>query len=98
MKTRLHVIAMVLFALCFLYDLVVWGSVRSLPEVGPGIADSARREAPLATAYITLGEALDSAVPFFQDYGAERLNAFDIDDEFLAHGGQIGSPDACPGR
>jgi hypothetical protein len=75
MKTRLHVIAMVLFALCFLYNLVVWGSVRSLPEVGPGIADSARREAPLATAYITLGEALDSSVPVFQDYGAERLTS-----------------------
>ncbi|MGH8172701.1 MAG: hypothetical protein ACREPX_06115 [Rhodanobacteraceae bacterium] len=75
MKYRPHVIAMILFVLCFLYDLVVWGSVRSIPEVGPGIADSARREAPLATAYITLGEVLDSTVPFFRDFGAERLTS-----------------------
>lgn len=77
MKNRLHVIALVLFVLCFLYDLIVWGSVRSIPDVGPGIADSARREAPLATAYITLGEMLDSVVPALESYGADRLsNAF----------------------
>ena len=32
MKNRLHLIALFLFALCFLYDLVVWGSVESVPE------------------------------------------------------------------
>ena len=75
MKNRLHVIALVLFVLCFLYNLVVWGSVRVLPEVGPSIADSARREAPLATTYITLGDILDSAVPSLQAFGSERLTA-----------------------
>lgn len=75
MKYRPHVIAMILFALCFGYDLILWGSVRSIPDVGPGIAESARREAPLATAYITLGEPIDNAVPFLKDYGSERLTS-----------------------
>jgi hypothetical protein len=74
MKNRLHLIALVLFVLCFLYDLVVWGSVSALPDVGPSIADSARREAPLAATYITLGETLDSAVPSLQAFGAGRLS------------------------
>jgi len=73
MKFRAHVVALVLFAVCFLYDLVVWGSVSALPEVGEGIADSARREAPLATTYIALGDMLDSAVPALRDYGSARL-------------------------
>jgi len=73
MKSRLHVIALVLFVLCLLYDLVVWGSVRVLPDVGPGIAESARREAPLAATYITLGDLIDSAVPSLQAFGSDRL-------------------------
>jgi hypothetical protein len=73
MKNRLHIVALVLFVLCFLYDLVVWGAVRSLPDVGPGIADSARREAPLATTYIAIGGPLDSAVPSLQAFGSARL-------------------------
>lgn len=75
MKNRLHLIVLVLFVLCFLYDLVVWGSVPALPDVGPGIADSARREAPLATTYIALGGVIDSAVPSLQAFGAARLTA-----------------------
>ena len=63
MKFRLHVIAGVLFALCFLYDVVVWGSVYALPDVGTRIADSARREAPLATTYIAVGNMVDSMSP-----------------------------------
>ena len=73
MKSRLHLIALFLFALCFLYDLVVWGSVESVPEVGAGIADSARREAPLAATYIALGGMLDSAVPSLQQFGSYRI-------------------------
>ena len=73
MKSQLHVIAMVLFAICFLYDIVVWGGVLSLPEVGPGIADSAHREAPLATTYIAIGTPLDAAFPSLRDYGTARL-------------------------
>ena len=73
MKFRLHVIAVVLFAICFFYDLVVWGGVSALPDVGEGIADSARREAPLAATYIAIGDVLDSAVPSLRDYGSARL-------------------------
>jgi hypothetical protein len=73
MKSQLHVIALVLFAICFLYDLVVWGGVPALPDVGTGIADSAHREAPLATAYIAIGTPLDAAVAPLRDYGTARL-------------------------
>jgi len=73
MKNRLHVIALVLFAFCLFYDIVVWGSVYALSEVGPGIADSARREAPLATTYIVLGNIVDSWAPPLRDYGSQRL-------------------------
>jgi len=68
MKSQLHVIAMVLFAICFLYDIVVWGGVPALPKVGGHIADSARREAPIAATYIAIGSPLDSAVPSLGDY------------------------------
>lgn len=73
MKSHLHVIAAVLFAVCFLYDLVVWGGVNQLPEVGPGISDSAHREAPLAATYIVLGGMLDAALPSLGRFGADRL-------------------------
>ena len=72
MKSQLHAIAMVLFAICFLYDIVVWGGVTSLPGVGPGIADSARRDAPLATTYIAIGTPLDEALPSLGDYATAR--------------------------
>jgi len=68
MKSQLHVIAMVLFAICFLYDIVVWGGVPALPKVGGHIADSAHREAPIAATYIALGSPLDAAAPSLGDY------------------------------
>jgi len=73
MKSHLHAIAMVLFAICFLYDIVVWGGVMGLPDVGAGIADSAHREAPLATTYIAIGTPLDEAMPSLRDYATARL-------------------------
>jgi hypothetical protein len=73
MKSRLHVLALVSFAICFLYDIIVWGGVSSLPIVGPGIADSAHREAPIATAYIAIGTPLDAAVPSLGDFANARL-------------------------
>ena len=73
MKSQLHVIAIVLFAICFLYDIVIWGGVTSLPAVGVGIADSAHREAPLATTYIAIGTPLDEAMPSLRDYATARL-------------------------
>lgn len=80
MKFRLHVIALLLFAVTFLYDLVVWGGVHALPDVGDSIAQSAEREAPLATTYIAIGGVLDSLVPPLKGFGADRL------DEALADG------------
>ena len=73
MKSHLHVIAGVLFAICFLYDLVVWGGVSQIPEVGDDISESAHREAPLATTYIVLGGMLDAAMPSLGRFGADRL-------------------------
>jgi hypothetical protein len=73
MKNRLHVFALVIFAISFLYDIVVWGGVTQLPDVGPGIADSARREAPLATTYIAIGSVVDSAIPSLGAFGSAQL-------------------------
>lgn len=75
MKHRLHLIALALFAACLLYDLVVWGALPLLPDVGASIVSSARREAPLATAYITLGRGIDATIPTLQAFGERRLGA-----------------------
>ncbi|MEO7433022.1 MAG: hypothetical protein ABIR62_13565 [Dokdonella sp.] len=69
MKRRLHLIALILFVFCFLYDLVVWGSLPLLPAVGEAIVVSANREAPLAATYIGLGRLIDGAVPVLQSFG-----------------------------
>lgn len=73
MKRRLHLIAFALFVLCFIYDLVVWGAVRDLPEMAADITASAHREAPLASTYIFLGGPLDAAVPFLRSAGLAEL-------------------------
>jgi hypothetical protein len=75
MKRNLHVIALVLFLLSLLYNLLVWGAAPLLPDVGGAIASSARREAPLAATYITLGGPIDGAVPALQAFGERRLVA-----------------------
>jgi hypothetical protein len=77
MKRRLHLIALVLFVLSLLYDIVVWGSLPRLPDVGASIAASARRQAPLAATYIWLGSPVDGALSPLQAFGEKRLtNAF----------------------
>jgi hypothetical protein len=73
MKYRLYLIALALFLVSLLYNLVVWGAMPRLPEVGASIVDSARREAPLATTYIAIGGPLDSALSSAQSFGAQRL-------------------------
>jgi hypothetical protein len=73
MKNRWHVVALVLFVVCFLYDVVVWGSVDLLGAPGSGIADSAAREAPLAATYIAIGRAIDGAVPSLGEFGRDRI-------------------------
>jgi hypothetical protein len=73
MKRRLHLIAIILFFLCFAYDLVVWGALPLLPDVGPSIVQSANREAPMAAAYIGLGRFIDGAVPALQAFGERAM-------------------------
>jgi hypothetical protein len=73
MKSRLHVIALVLFVASLLYNVIVWGGVRTLGDVGVAISDSARREAPLAATYIAAGNIIDAAVPSLGEFGGARL-------------------------
>jgi hypothetical protein len=75
MKRHLHVIVLVLFALSLLYDIVVWGALPLVPEVGEDIVASANREAPLAATYILLGSPIDSAFAPLQAFGEVRLTA-----------------------
>ncbi|MFI4969547.1 MAG: hypothetical protein ACHP7D_05035 [Lysobacterales bacterium] len=75
MKRRLHLIALTLFVITLFYDVVVWGALPRLPEVGASIVDSARREAPLASTYIAIGSGLDGAVPALQAFGEQRLTS-----------------------
>lgn len=74
MKYRLYLIALVLFLASFTYDCVVWGAMPGLAGVGPSVVESARREAPLATTYIVIGERLDHRFGALQSFGAKRLN------------------------
>jgi hypothetical protein len=73
MKVRLYLFALVLFVFSMLYDLVVWGSVRLLPDIGPAIAESAHREAPLAMTYIAIGSVIDGWVPALGSFGVSVL-------------------------
>ena len=73
MKHRLYLVALGLFVITLFYDVVVWGALPRLPEVGASIAASARREAPLATTYIAIGGGIDAAVPALQAFGEQRL-------------------------
>lgn len=75
MNRHWHVIALVLFVSCSLYDIVVWGSLPLIPEVGESIVESANREAPVAATYILLGRQLDAALPALQAFGEARLAA-----------------------
>jgi hypothetical protein len=73
MKHRLYLIALGLFVVSLLYDLVVWGALPLLPEVGESIVNSASREALLASTYIALGRHIDAAIPALQAFGQQRL-------------------------
>lgn len=73
MKDRLHLVALALFLLAFLYDCVLWGAVSALPDIGRGIVASAKQEAPLASTYIVLGELLDASVPGLHAFGEQRV-------------------------
>lgn len=75
MKRILPFIALAALVLSLLYDIVLWGAVPRLPDVGADIVASAHREAPLASAYIALGNPLDAALPSLQAFGQTRLVA-----------------------
>ncbi len=75
MRRRLHLVAIGLFVIALLFDLVVWGAVPSLPDVGAAIEGSARKEAFLASAYITLGSFLDGALPSLESTGAALMTS-----------------------
>ncbi len=74
MRRYLHSIALVLLGLSLLFDLVLWGAVPDLPEVGPQIAHSAHSEAILASTYMALGGYLDAAIRGFHEFGTHMMS------------------------
>lgn len=75
MRRHLHIIALILFVLVFLFDLILWGAVPDLPEVGAAIEASANREAVLASLYLALGVPLDAAVGAFHGMGGAIMTS-----------------------
>jgi hypothetical protein len=73
MRRHLHYIVLALFLLAFFWDLVLWGAVPELPEVGAAIAHSAANEAFLASLYIALGQMLDGSLPSLASFGASMM-------------------------
>lgn len=73
MRTRVHVLSLVLFAASLLYNAVVWGGTYYLGDVGNAMIESAHREAPLAATWIAIGGVVDRAVPALGEFGASRL-------------------------
>lgn len=75
MRKHLHLIALVLFVLVLLFDLVVWGAVPLLPDVGVHIERSADKEALLASTYIAIGSRLDAALPAIGSFGSTLMTS-----------------------
>jgi hypothetical protein len=75
MRRYLPMIALALLVLSLLLDLVFWGAVPDLPDVGPQIAHSAHAEAILASTYIALGGYLDSAVASLHAMGTSVMTS-----------------------
>ena len=75
MMKRLHWVLLALFVWALAYDLVVWGAAGHLPDIGDKLRISAQRNALLATIYMAGGDALDTAVPALQTWGAQRAQA-----------------------
>ncbi len=73
--------AVLLFLATLGYDFVVWGAASRIPEVGSHLMLSARREAPLAYAYMIAGGALDAAVPPLGEWG-ERQATLALEEGF----------------
>ncbi|MET0230676.1 MAG: hypothetical protein ABW186_07075 [Rhodanobacteraceae bacterium] len=73
MRSRVHVLSLVLFAASLLYNVVVWGGTYYLADVGTAMIESAQRESPLAATYIAIGGVVDRAIPSLGEFGASRL-------------------------
>ena len=77
MKNKLHIVTGVLWLAILFFDLVVWGGVKAIPDIGPKIRDAAQNQAPLALTYMVIGEQLDTLVPglgsFGTDYAADAF-------------------------
>lgn len=73
MRRHLHTIALVLLIGVLFLDLVFWGAVPDLPEVGPKITQSAHSEAILASTYIYAGGFVDAAVSSLASFGASVM-------------------------
>ena len=73
MRRHLHTIALALLGLTLFFDLVLWGAVPDLPEVGAKIAHSAHSEAILASTYMLLGGYLDGAVSSLHTFGLNMM-------------------------
>jgi hypothetical protein len=73
MRSRVHVLSLVLFAASLLYNAVVWGGTHYLGEIGTAMIESAQREAPLAATWIAIGGVIDRALPSLGEFGASRL-------------------------
>lgn len=73
MRKHLHTIALILFLFVFFIDLVLWGAVPTLPDVGDHIVRSANTEAVLASLYIALGTPLDAFLPALGNLGAQVM-------------------------
>jgi hypothetical protein len=61
----------ILLFFALLFDLVVWGGVKAIPEVGPKIRQVAQTQAPLVLTYMVVGEQLDALVPGFGQFGTD---------------------------
>jgi hypothetical protein len=75
MRRYLHTIVLAFLLLTLFLDVVFWGAVPDLPDVGPLIARSAHTEAILASTYMALGGYLDSAVTAFGNLGASVMTS-----------------------
>ena len=75
MRKHLHKIAFVLLLIALMIDLVIWGAVPDLPDIGGHMAKSAHAEAILASTYMAVGTPLDAAVGSFHGIGTSLMTA-----------------------
>lgn len=75
MRSHLHWWIVLLFLLVLGYDFVVWGAAARLPDVGVHLLGSAKREGPLTYFYMSVGSAIDAAVPALDAWGQRHAEA-----------------------